>query len=114
MFNGSKNIENFQELFAEVKKYLELQKEYTKLELVEKLSILFSMPIMILVVVVLALLALFYLSLALAYILEPYVGGLKFSFLIIGGINLLFMICMVAFKKRLFIDPMVRFLSNLF
>ncbi len=114
MFDGNKNIENFQQLFTEIKTYLELQKEYTKLELVEKLSILFAMSILILVIVVLALLALFYLSLALAYILEPYVGGLKFSFLIIGGMNLLLILCMVLLKKRIFINPMVRFLGNLF
>ena len=33
MFADDKSIENFQQLFFEFKKYLELQKEYTKLEL---------------------------------------------------------------------------------
>ena len=32
MFADDKSIENFQHLFFEFKKYLELQKEYTKLE----------------------------------------------------------------------------------
>lgn len=41
MFADDKSIENFQQLFFEFKKYLELQKEYTKLELTEKLTILF-------------------------------------------------------------------------
>ena len=36
MFADDKSIENFQQLFFEFKKYLELQKEYTKLELTEK------------------------------------------------------------------------------
>ena len=35
MFADDKSIENFQQLFFEFKKYLELQKEYTKLELTE-------------------------------------------------------------------------------
>ena len=48
MFADDKSIENFQQLFFEFKKYLELQKEYTKLELTEKLTILFSTLIMIL------------------------------------------------------------------
>ena len=47
MFADDKSIENFQQLFFEFKKYLELQKEYTKLELTEKLTILLSTLIMI-------------------------------------------------------------------
>ena len=53
MFADDKSIENFQQLFFEFKKYLELQKEYTKLELTEKLTILFSTLIMILVLIIL-------------------------------------------------------------
>ena len=51
MFADDKSIENFQQLFFEFKKYLELQKEYTKLELTEKLTILFSTLIMVLVLI---------------------------------------------------------------
>ena len=42
MFADDKSIENMQQLFIELKKYLELQKEYTKLEVTEKLSKLLS------------------------------------------------------------------------
>lgn len=42
MFADDKSIENMQQLFIEFKKYLELQKEYTKLEVTEKLSKLLS------------------------------------------------------------------------
>ena len=79
MFADDKSIENFQQLFFEFKKYLELQKEYTKLELTEKLTILFSTLIMVLVLIILGMVALFYLLFALAYVLEPLVGGLMAS-----------------------------------
>ena len=75
MFADDKSIENFQQLFFEFKKYLELQKEYTKLELTEKLTILFSTLIMVLVLIILGMVALFYLLFALAYVLEPLVGA---------------------------------------
>ena len=78
MFADDKSIENFQQLFFEFKKYLELQKEYTKLELTEKLTILFSTLIMILVLIILGMVALFYLLFALAYILEPLVSDVEF------------------------------------
>ena len=105
MFADDKSIENFQQLFFEFKKYLELQKEYTKLELTEKLTILFSTLIMV---------ALFYLLFALAYVLEPLVGGLMASFAIIAGINVLLIALVIIFRKQLIISPMVNFLANLF
>ena len=74
MFADDKSIENFQQLFFEFKKYLELQKEYTKLELTEKLTILLSTLIMIVILIILGMVALFYLLFALAYVLEPDYG----------------------------------------
>ena len=114
MFADDKSIENFQQLFFEFKKYLELQKEYTKLELTEKLTILFYTLIMILVLIILGMVALFYLLFALAYILEPLVGGLMVSFGIIAGINVLLIAIIYFFRRQLIISPMVNFLANLF
>ena len=114
MFGNDKSIENFQQLFFEFKKYLEFQKEYAKLELTEKLTILFSTLIMVLILIILGMVALFYLFFTLAYILEPFVGGLMASFAIIAGINLAIIAIIVIFRKRLIISPLVNFLANLF
>ena len=114
MFADDKSIENFQQLFFEFKKYLELQKEYTKLELTEKLTILLSTLIMIVILIILGMVALFYLLFALAYVLEPLVGGLMASFAIIAGINILIMALVIIFSKQLNISPMVNFIANLF
>lgn len=114
MFADDKSIENFQQLFFEFKKYLELQKEYTKLELTEKLTILLSTLIMVLVLIILGMVALFYLLFALAYILEPLVGGLMVSFGIIATINIVLIAVVVIFRKKLIISPIVNFLAGLF
>lgn len=114
MFADDKSIENFQQLFFEFKKYIELQKEYTKLELTEKLTILFSTLIMVLILIILGMVALFYLLFALAYILEPWVGGLMASFAIIAGINILLIALIITFRKQLIFSPMVSFLAGLF
>ena len=114
MFTDDKSIENIQQLFAEFKKFLVLQKEYTKLELTEKLTILLSTLIMILVLTILGMVARFYLLFALAYILEPLVGGLMVSFGIIAGINVLLIAIIYFFRRQLIISPMVNFLANLF
>jgi len=71
MFADDKSIENMQQLFIEFKKYLELQKEYTKLEVTEKLSKLLSTLLLVLLVVILGVVVLFHLSFTLVYILAP-------------------------------------------
>lgn len=114
MFSDDKNIENIQQLYEDIKKYITLQKEYTKLEVIEKLTILISTLIMVLALIILGMISLFYLLFALAYILEPVVGGLHISFTIIAGINILLIIGVICLRKRLIIKPMVSFLTNLF
>lgn len=114
MFSDDKNIESLEQLFIDLKKYIMLQKEYSKLEIVEKLTILSSAAIVALLLTVLGMMALFYLLFALAYVLEPIVGGLKISFTIIAAINILIILFLVAFRKKLIINPLANFLANLF
>lgn len=53
MFANDKNIDNLQQLLAELKKYAELQKDYVKLHLVEKLTILISTLILVFILLIL-------------------------------------------------------------
>lgn len=113
MFSTDKTIDNLQTLFTEVKHYVDLQKDYVKLDITHKLTILLSTLILILVLVVLGMIALFYLSFTLAYVLEPLVGGLTTSYAIItGGILLLGALIYVC-RQRLIIQPLTNFLANL-
>ena len=113
MFANDKNIDNLQQLLAELKKYAELQKDYVQLHLVEKMTILISSLILVFVLLILGIIALFYLSFTLAYILEPHVGGLMMSYGIITGCIILLILLIVVFRKRLIVQPMVNFLANL-
>lgn len=114
MFANDKSIDNLQDLLAECKKYVELQKDYLKLDLVEKLTILLSTLILILILIILGMMALFYLSFTLAYILEPIVGGLTASYALISGVIILLALLSYLFRKQLIIQPMVNFISHLF
>ena len=109
MFANDKNIDNLQQLLAELKKYAELQKDYVKLHLVEKLTILISTLILVFILLILGIIALFYLSFTLAYVLAPHVGGYG----IITGCIILLILLIVLFRKRLIVQPMVNFLANL-
>lgn len=114
MFSDDKSIENIQQLFLELKKYLELQKEYTKLEVVEKLSVLFSTLILALLVVILGIVVLFHFSFALVYALAPLVGGYSISFLITACFHILLIALLFLFRKKLIINPTVKFIAELF
>lgn len=114
MFSDDKSIENIQQLFIEFKKYLELQKEVTKLEVTEKLSILLSTFILVILIVTLSVVVLFHLSSALVYVLVPLVGSLMVSYALIACFHILLIILLVIFRKKLIIDPTVKFIAKLF
>jgi hypothetical protein len=114
MINTQEPVENFQQLYSDVKKYVELQTEYIKVEFVEKLTILLSTLLIVTLIAILAIAGLFYIFFSLAYKLEPIVGGLSFSFAIISGIYVILIGLLVLFRKSLVINPLVKFLSKLF
>ena len=89
MFANDKSIDNLTELFKEVKKYLKLQGEYVKLDLVEKAnySVIYSDPYICPYYI--STMAAFYLSFMLVYVLASATGSLVAGYAIIGGILIL-------------------------
>ena len=114
MFANDKSIDNLEALFKEIRKYIELQGQYLKLDLVEKLTILLSTLILILLLVILGMMALFYFSLMRVYSIAPLVGGLIGGYAVIGGIVLILALLIYQKRKQLIFQPMVNFLARLF
>ena len=114
MFANDKSIDNLTELFKEVKKYLKLQGEYVKLDLVEKLTILLSTLTLIFVLIILGTMAAFYLSFMLVYVLASATGSLVAGYAIIGGILILLAFIIYRLRQKLIFKPMVNFLARLF
>ncbi len=114
MFANDKSIDNLTELFKEVKKYLKLQGEYVKLDLVEKLTILLSTLTLIFVLIILGTMAAFYLSFMLVYVLASATGSLVAGYAIIGGILILLAFIIYKLRQKLIFQPMVNFLARLF
>lgn len=114
MINDQDPSTNFQQLYDDVKKYVELQTEYVKVDFVEKLTILLSALLIIALVIVLAIAALFYLFFSFAYALEHVLGSLAVSFSIISGIYVVLIVLFVIFRRQIVINPLVKFLTNLF
>ena len=114
IFSSDKTIDHLQSLINEVKKYIGLQKEYVKLDIVQKLTILISTLVLISVLLILGGMVLFYLLFTLAYLLEPHVGGLEVSYALISGIILLMIAGIYLFRRQMIIEPLTRFIANLF
>lgn len=114
MFANDKSIDNLTELFKEVKKYLKLQGEYVKLDLVEKLTILLSTLTLIFVLIILGTMAAFYLSFMLVYVLASATGSLVAGYAIIGGILILLAFIIYRLRQKLIFQPMINFLARLF
>lgn len=114
MFANDKSIDNLEALFKEIKKYIELQGQYIKLDLVEKLTILISTLILICVLIVLGMTALFYFSFMLVYTIDSFVNNIIASYAIIGGCILLLGIVIYILRQKIIFQPMVNFLARLF
>lgn len=104
---------SIQSLWTEAKSYLELQKEYLKLDSAEKLSVLLSAVATAAVCLILALAALFFFVIAFALWLAKMVGA-AWSFTIVGGVMLLFIIIILLLRKRWIVQPVARFVAKLF
>ncbi len=114
MPNNQEPADSFQQLYADVKKYVELQTEYVKVEFVEKLTIILSVLLIIGLVIILLIGALFYLFFSLAYTLQPLLGSLAAGFAVISGLYVVLIGLFMLFRKQIVINPLVKFLSNLF
>ncbi len=105
---------DYKKLFSEARKYFSLEWDYTKLTAVEKLAILLSAIAFLAVVIIIAAYALHYLFSALISVLASAMGCVWGAQLIAAGILLLLLLVVFAFKKRLIVDPVARFVSKLF
>ena len=112
MFSNDRNIETIGQLVEVLKHYIGIQKEYIKLDVIDKIVRLLTVATMSIVLAILLLLTLIYLSFAAAYYLEPLVGA-TIAFSIIAFIYLLLLIMCVIFRKAWIERPLVRFLASL-
>ena len=104
----------YEELWAELKKYLTLQIDYAKLTTVEKLVVLLSAIAMVAVMLILGACVLFYLSFAVVFGLSDAIGSTWGAYLIVSGIFLVLMLVVYALRQKLILDPVSRFLTRLF
>ena len=113
MFSNSKNIESIGKLLLEFKKYLELQKEFVKLDATEKMTVILSAILIVTVLLLLGSIVLLFLTFALAYYLGDVLGSLSLGFGLISAFILLLPVIFYLNRNRMVIQPMARFMTKL-
>jgi uncharacterized membrane protein YqjE len=112
MFSNDRNIETIGQLAEVLRHYVGLQKEYLKLDVIEKVVRLITVLTLTLIFAFLIMLMLIYLSFATAYALVPHVGSVV-AFLIIAAFYFCVLVVFFLFRKRWIERPVVRFLAAL-
>lgn len=113
MISNSKNIESIGKLLLEFKKYLELQKEFVKLDATEKMTVILSAILIVTVLLLLGSIVLLFLTFALAYYLGDVLGSLSLGFGLISAFILLLTVIFYLNRNRMVIQPMARFMTKL-
>ena len=113
MFSNSKNIESIGKLLLEFKKYLELQKEFVKLDATEKMTVILSAILIVTVLLLLGSIVFLFLTFALAYYLGDVLGSLSLGFGLISAFILLLTVIFYLNRNRMVIQPMARFMTKL-
>lgn len=111
--NLSNTKDEFLELIEKVKEYIILNKDYTLLQMTEKLSQLLASLLLILIILGIGLCTLFFLMLSGAYALAPFVGGLSWSLLIFGFVSMIIMVIVYLNRSKWLLSPIIRFVSTL-
>lgn len=110
IFNGGDN----DSLLNDVKKYIDLNIDYLKVAGTEKLAIILSGIAVVAAVMILGGIALFYISFSGVYLIETWVGSASLAYLIVGIIMLILLLIVYAFRMKLIVNPIARFVSKLF
>lgn len=112
MFSNDQNVETIGQLVEALKKYIGLQKEYVKLDVIEKVVRLITATALTLIAVFLIMLVLIYLSFAAAYAMEPLLGMVG-AFSLVALFYFCILILFMLFRKKWIERPIVTFLASL-
>ena len=110
IFNGGDN----DSLLNDVRKYIDLNIDYLKVAGTEKLAIILSSIAVVAAVMIQGGIALFYISFSGVYLIEAWVGSESLAYLIVGIIMLILLLIVYAFRMKLIVNPIARFVSKLF
>lgn len=105
--------EKYKQIIESLKHSAKVELEYSKLTLAEKLSILLSRGIIVLIMIIFAACALFLLEWGLTHWLIQLTGSLWIGVLVSLVVLLLLLLLLYGYRKQLVINPVTRFVTKL-
>ena len=112
MWGDSRTTDNLTLLLDEVKSYVNLEKEYLTLDLVEKLSKLFSAIVLGFVLMCLGIVVLFYLSFTTIFLISPLVGGVTAAFALVTLVLFILLFCIYYNREKWIVLPITQFVAG--
>ncbi len=112
MLSSDKNVETIAQLVEAVKHYIGLQKEYAKLDVVDKVVRLLTRATLAVLLFLILIAVLLFLSLGLAFWLSGRIGFTA-SFLLVAAIHAFVLLLVYAFRRPWIERPLVRYLARL-
>lgn len=112
MLSSDKNVETIAQLVEVLKHYLGLQKEYVKLDVIDKVVRLLTAAALAIVFFLLLIAVMLFLSLSFAFWLSTYTGT-PLAFLIVAALHLLLLLLVFAYRKPWIEKPLVKVLAGI-
>lgn len=104
---------NVQQLIENIKRLVTLHLDYARLTATEKLTIILSTMAIYALVVIFGTLSLVFITLGVGHLLATTIAP-HFAYLIVAGFYVVALAVIFLMRKKLFINPISRFLSKLF
>ena len=111
MLSSDKNVETIAELIEQLKHYLGLQKEYVKLDVIDKVVRLLTATALAIVFFLILLAVLLFFWIAMTCLLAQSIG-MVWACLVVSALHVLLLIVVCIFHKTWIEKPLVRFLAN--
>lgn len=112
MLSSDKNVETIGQLIEALTRYLTLQKESIKFDVVEKLVQLLTAAALAVVAFMLVVAVLMFLSFAAAHWLASFVG-MAIAFLLVSAAHVVLLVLFILCRKAWIERPLVRLLANI-
>lgn len=112
MLSSDKNIETLAQLIEVLKHYLGLQKEYVKLDAIDKVVRLLTVAALAILFVMLIVPIMLFVMLGIASWLSSSIGATT-AYFVVAVIHVLILILFIVFRKSWIEKPLVRFLASL-
>ena len=112
MFSTDNNVETIGQLVEVLKDYIGLQKEYVKLDVIEKVVRLITAVTLLGILTASIMMITIFGSFAVAYALAPLLG-MATSFCVVAAFYIVLFLLIFAFRKQWIERPVIRILTSI-